>query len=181
MQTPRRCGYHRGTKSPLFATLCKEQNASPILSATCALFAKNTGVYPNYFLPRRLSPRGNYETGVTASEDPCHHPTVSEIFTSLLPYIFDSSCPALTLPLRNGMMVRFAYSRCAVPGLAGTGRRCDSGPGIRNRPSQRRAVCPHPSLATDGASEVASDIASKYRIGMAPRLPAARGSREGCS
>ncbi len=77
-------------------------------------------------------------------------------------------------------MVRFAYSRCAVPDLVGTGRRCHSGPGIRNRPSQRRAVCPHPSLATDGASEVASDIASKYRIGMAPRLPAARGSREGC-
>ena len=89
--------------------------------------------------------------------------------------------PSLTLPLRNGMMVRFAYSRCAVPDLVGTGRRCHSGPGIRNRPSQRRAVCPHPSLATDGASEVASDIASKYRIGMAPRLPAARGSREGCS
>ena len=53
------------------------------------------------------------------------------------------------------------------------------GPGIHNRAGQRRAVCPHPSLATDGASEVASDIASKYRTGMAPRLPAARGSREG--
>ena len=72
------------------------------------------------------------------------------------------------------MMVRFAYSRCAVRG-------CDTGLGIRNWAGQRRAVCPHPSLAMDGASEVASDVASKYRTGMAPRLPAARGSREGCS
>jgi len=138
------------------------------------------GVPQLFFTPKAFS-EGHYGTRLIAGDDPCHHLSTSGIFTSLLPSTFACSCPSLTLPLRNGMMVRFAYSRCAVPGLAGTGRRCDSGPGIRNRPSQRRAVCPHPSLATDGASEVASDIASKYRIGMAPRLPAARGSREGCS
>src|SRR5207253_2019767 len=31
----------------LFATLCKEQNASPFFSTACALFAQNTRVYPD--------------------------------------------------------------------------------------------------------------------------------------
>src|SRR5256885_9321359 len=49
IQTTRAWGYHRHTKSPLFATLCKEQNASPILSATCALFAQNNRGVPKLF------------------------------------------------------------------------------------------------------------------------------------
>ena len=146
-----------------FALFTKGGNSSPYFSVASGLFAENAGVYPN------SSQSGN-RAQVTLLQDATLNSEHLQLHSL-----------ALTLPLRNGMMVRFAYSRCAVPDLVGTGRRCDSGPGIRNRPSQRRAVCPHPSLATDGASEVASDIASKYRIGMAPRLPAARGSREGCS
>ncbi len=145
-----------------FALFARSGNSSPYFSVASALFAENAGVYP-----------GDSHSGTRARRfsSPA---SCLKIHLELTTYDLPLCSPALTLPLRNGMMVWFAYSRCAVRG-------CDSGPGKRNRPSQRRAVCPHPSLATDGASEVASDTASEYRIGMAPRLPAARGSREGCS
>src|SRR5437870_10840906 len=35
------------TLAPLFATLCKEQNVSPIFPIASALFAQNSRVYPN--------------------------------------------------------------------------------------------------------------------------------------
>jgi len=56
----------RSQGASLFATLCKERNASPVFPIVCALFAKTTRVYPNYSLPRRLSPRGQLGTRTSA-------------------------------------------------------------------------------------------------------------------
>src|SRR5437762_6017826 len=53
--------------APLFRSLCKEKNASPIFSIVSALLAQNTRVCPNCSLPRRLSARGQNGTAAPLS------------------------------------------------------------------------------------------------------------------
>ncbi len=77
----------------LFHSLCQEQNASPIFSVVCALFAKNTGVYPNYS-----------QNGTTASR-PCLHESCLTPIINATPLTLSarfSSLPLHTFSLSFG-------------------------------------------------------------------------------